>query len=257
MTSIHATAIVDSATKIGNNVEIGPYAIVGPGCELGDGVSLAAHAILERNVKLASGVKVGSGSIIGGDPQDLKYAGEETFVEIGANTVVREYATINRGTRESLRTTIGSGCFVMSYAHVAHDCHVGDNVILANMIQLAGHVTVGDRAIISAMSGVHQFVRIGTFAFVGGFTKVVKGVPPYVRADGNPCKLFGLNSVGLQRNGFTEQTRLLLKRAYRLFFESGLNTSQALEKARSKLEMCPEVANFVSFIEESDRGVHG
>jgi UDP-N-acetylglucosamine acyltransferase len=200
-------------------------------------------------------VRIGTGSIIGGDPQDLKYAGEETFVEIGDATVVRDYSTINRGTKESLRTSIGRNCFVMSYVHLAHDCHVGNGVILANMVQLAGHVAIGDNAIVSAMTGVHQFVRIGTYAFVGGFSKVVKDVPPYVRSDGNPAALFGLTSVGLKRNGFREELRAELKQAYKLFYSSGLNTSQARERARSELPPSPEVRTFIEFFDESQRGV--
>jgi UDP-N-acetylglucosamine acyltransferase len=255
MSRIHPSAIIDRSAELGQDVEVGPFAIIGPNCSIADGCVIAPHAVIERNARLGRGVKVGTGSIIGGDPQDLKFGGEETWVEIGDRTVVREYSTINRGTLQSLRTSIGEKCLVMSYVHLAHDCHVGDNVILANMVQLAGHVTIDDNAIVSAMTGVHQFVRIGPFAFVGGFSKVVKDVPPYVRTDGNPAKLFGLNKIGLERNGFPEEVRAELKRAYRLFFKSGLNVSQARVRAETELQPLPEVLTFLRFVSESQRGV--
>jgi len=255
MTLIHPTALISPDAILGDGVQIGAFAIIGEGCELGPGVVIAPRATLERNVKLAANVKIGSGSIIGGDPQDLKYRGEHTTVEIGENTTVREYTTINRGTMHSMKTVIGRNSFLMSYVHVAHDGHVGDGVILANGTQLAGHVTVEDKAIISGLSAVHQFVRIGKFSFVGGCSRVSQDVPPFIKAVGNPIKLYGLNSVGLERNGFPEETRRELKRAYRLLFRSELNLRQAVERARAELEMLPEVRDFLAFIEASQRGV--
>jgi UDP-N-acetylglucosamine acyltransferase len=255
MSTIHPTAIIDPSAKIGSGVEVGANVIIGPDCTIGDDCIISPRAVIERNVRLGSRVRIGIGSVIGGDPQDLKYGGEETWVEIGDNTVVREYSTINRGTSQSLRTTVGKNCFLMSYVHLAHDCHVGNNVILANMAQLAGHVQVDDNAIISAMSGLHQFVRVGTFAFVGGYSKVVKDVPPYVKSDGNPSSLYGLNSVGLKRNGFQDNVRAELKRAYNLFFNSALNVSQARQRADTELSMIPEVVTFLRFLDESQRGV--
>jgi UDP-N-acetylglucosamine acyltransferase len=251
---IHATAIVHDDARIGNDVEIGPFAIVGEGCTIGDGCVIAPRATLERNVTLAPHVKVGIGSVLGGDPQDLKYKNEETFVEIGEGTVIREFATINRGTSQSFKTTVGRGCFLMSYVHLAHDCHLGDGVIISNATQLAGHVTVEDRAIISGVSAVHQFVQIGKFSFVGGCSRVAKDVPPYVKAVGNPIKLYGLNKVGLERNGFPPEVIKELKRAYRLFFASNHNISQAKEQARNELQPLPEVLEFLAFFDRSDRG---
>ena len=252
---IHPTAIVSPDAQLGQDVEIGPGVIVGPNCEVGDRCVLAPRSILERNVKLAAAVKIGVGSVIGGDPQDLKFKGEETWVEIGEGTTVREYATINRGTSQSFKTSVGKGCFLMSYIHLAHDCHVGDGVIISNATQLAGHVTIGDKAIISGLTAVHQFVKIGQYSFVGGCSRVAKDVPPYTKAVGNPVKLYGLNSVGLQRNGFPEGVVRELKRAYRLFFRSELNVSQALEKARAELHDYPEVQEFLRFVDDSGRGV--
>lgn len=252
---IHPTAIVSADALIGTDVEIGPFAIIGEGCTIGDGCVIAPRATLERNVILGTNVKVGSGSILGGDPQDLKFNGEHTTVEVGDGTTIREYSTINRGTTQSYKTTIGKNCFIMSYVHLAHDCHVGDGAILVNSVQLAGHVTVGEKAIISGLSAAHQFVKIGKYAFVGGCSRISQDVPPFLKAVGNPIKLYGLNSVGLQRNNFPEEVVRELKRAYRLFFRSELNVTQARERVAADLEPYPEVLELLRFLEESGRGV--
>ena len=254
-TRVHATAIIDPSAQIGRDVEIGPWAIVGPHCEVGDGSRIGARATLERNVRIGQRVSVGSGAILGGDPQDLKFRGEETWVEIGDDTTIREYVTINRGTAHSVTTRVGRHCFLMSYVHLAHDCQLGDHIIISNGTQLAGHVQIEDRAIISGLCAVHQFVRVGRHSFIGGCSRVTQDVPPYVRAVGNPIKLFGLNSVGLQRSGFGEPVVRELKKAYRFCFRSDLNLSQGVEKARGELEQIPEVQHFLAFIEASQRGV--
>jgi UDP-N-acetylglucosamine acyltransferase len=251
---IHPTAIVSRDAELGANVSVGAFAIVGDGCVIGDDCTIAPHAVLERNVRLDKHVRVGVGSVLGGDPQDLKFKGEETTVEVGEGSVIREYSTINRGTSESLKTTVGRGCFLMSYVHLAHDCHIGDGVIISNATQLAGHVTVEEKAILSGVSAVHQFVLIGKYCFIGGCSRVAKDVPPYVKAVGNPVKLYGLNTVGLQRNGFAEDVVRELKRAYRLFFKSELNLAQARERAESELRPIPEVQEFLRFFERSERG---
>ena len=252
---IHPTAIVSEDAQIGADVEIGAFAIVGEGCTIGDGCILAPRAMLERNVILADNVKVGSGSILGGDPQDLKFGGEHTTVEVGEGTTIREYTTVNRGTTQSYKTTIGKHCFIMSYVHLAHDCHVGDGVILVNSVQLAGHVEVGEKAIIAGASAAHQFVKIGQYAFVGGCSRISQDVPPYVKAVGNPIKLYGLNSVGLQRNNFPEEVVRELKRAYKIFFRSELNLTQAKERAAGELTPYPEVQELLRFVEKTGRGV--
>jgi UDP-N-acetylglucosamine acyltransferase len=252
---IHPTAIVDPLADLGMGVTIGPHAIIGPRVTVGDRCRIGPRATLQQNVRLAEGVSVGDGSILGGDPQDLKYEGEETWVEVGADTIIREYSTINRATTATYKTTVGARCFIMTYVHLAHDCHVGDDVVIANATQCAGHVTIHDRAILSGLNAVHQFVTIGTFAFVGGGSRVNQDIPPYVKAVGNPMELYGLNSIGLQRAGFPGETIAALKRAYRLFFNSDLNLSQALERARSDLPSFPEVERFLTFVESSERGV--
>jgi UDP-N-acetylglucosamine acyltransferase len=252
--TIHSTAIVHPSAQIGDGVEVGPFAIVGPNCVVGAGSVIAARASLERNVTLGANVKVGVGTVLGGDPQDLKFKGEETVVEVGEGTTIREYSTINRGTSQSFKTTVGKGCFLMSYVHLAHDCHVGDGVIISNGTQLAGHVTIDEKAIVSGLVAVHQFATIGRFSFIGGCSRVAKDVPPYVKAVGSPIKLYGLNSVGLERNGFPEDVRRELKRAYRLFFKSELNLSQARERASAELHAFPEIQEFLAFFDRSDRG---
>ncbi len=252
---IHSTAIISPSAIIGERVEVGPFAIIGDGCEVGDDCQISPRATLERDVKLGKGVKVGVGSVLGGPPQDLKYAGEQTTVEIGDGTVIREYATINRGTSQSFKTTVGSRCLLMSYVHLAHDCHIGHGVILGNSVQLAGHVIIEDKATLSGLSGVHQFARIGRHAFIGGCSRVSKDIPPFLKAVGNPVKLYGLNSVGLQRSGFSDEVIRELKRAYRLFFRSEMNLTQAIQRAESELEIFPAVRELIRFVEGSGRGV--
>ena len=252
---IHSTAIVDRGAEIADDVEIGPWALVGPGCTVGAGSVVQARATLEENVRLGERVTVGIGSVLGGKPQDLKFKGEVTHVEVGDDTRIREYATINRGTSQSFKTTVGRHCFLMSYVHLAHDCHVGDHVIISNGTQLAGHVTIEDHATISGLCAIHQFTKIGRHAFIGGCSRVPKDIPPFVRAVGNPIRLYGLNSVGLLRRGFSEEVLAELKKAYRLFFRSELNVSQAIEQAARELKAFPEVKDLIAFVESSGRGV--
>jgi UDP-N-acetylglucosamine acyltransferase len=252
---IHPTAIIAPDADIAADVEIGAFAIVGEGCTLDTGCVIAPRATLERNVTLGRDVKVGICTVLGGAPQDLKYAGEETSVEIGDGTVVREYVTVNRGTAHSFKTTVGENCLLMSYVHVGHDCRIGNSVILSNVVQLAGHVTIEDKAIISGMSAVHQFTRIGRHSFIGGMSRVSKDIPPFLKAVGNPVKLYGLNTIGLQRSGMDEETIRELKRAYRLLFRSDLNVTQAIERAQTEIEPLPEVKELIRFVEASERGV--
>jgi UDP-N-acetylglucosamine acyltransferase len=252
---IHPTALISPDAEVASDVEVGAFAIIGDNCTVASGCIIAPRATLERNVLLAANVQVGMGTILGGPPQDLKFAGEETTVEIGEGTVIREYTTINRGTSQSFKTTVGRNCLLMSYVHLAHDCHVGNNVILSNVVQLAGHVTVEDRAIISGLSAVHQFVRIGRQSFIGGCSRVSKDIPPFLKAVGNPVRLYGLNTVGLQRGGMDEATIRELKRAYRLLFRSDLNVTQAIEQAQEEIEPLAEVRELIRFVEASERGV--
>lgn len=252
---IHPTAIIDKKAEIASDAEIGPWAIVGPGCVVGSGSKLEPRSTLEENVTLGRNVTIGIGSVLGGKPQDLKFKGEVTTVEIGDNTVIREYVTINRGTSQSFKTTVGANCFFMSYVHLAHDCHIGNNVIMSNSCQMAGHVTVEEYVILSGLVAVHQFAKIGRHAFIGGMARVSKDVPPFVKASGNPIQLYGLNSVGLQRRGVSEEVIAELKKAYRLLFRSELNVSQAVEAAKADLKPFEEVQALIAFVENSGRGV--
>jgi UDP-N-acetylglucosamine acyltransferase len=252
---IHSTAVIDSSAEIADDVTIGPYTVIGPNVRIGTGTVVGPHVYILRDTILGSGCAVHHGAALGGDPQDLKYNGEPAELIIGDQTVVREFVTLNRGTSAHGRTEIGSNCLLMAYAHVAHDCVIGNHVILANSVNMGGHVTIDDNVIVGGLTAVHQFVRIGKHAFVGGSAAVMKDVPPYVKAAGNPLKLYGLNSVGLQRRGFSEATRMTLKRAYRMIFSSSLNISQALEQVQRELDVTPEIQEFLSFIEASERGV--
>jgi len=252
---VHPTAQVDRSAELGPGVSVGPGAIIGPNVTVGANTRVEARAILERNVRLAAGCRVGVGSILGGDPQDLKYRGEETWVEIGPDTTIREYSTINRGTTHSGRTSVGARCFIMTYVHVAHDCHIGDGVTLANGVQMAGHVEVEERAIVSGLVPIHQFVRIGTLSMIGGGSRVNQDIPPYTRAVGNPTRLVGINSIGLERAGMSPETRAAIKRAYRLLFNAGLPRTEGIVRVRGELLGVPEVERLIEFVERSRRGV--
>jgi UDP-N-acetylglucosamine acyltransferase len=253
--NVHPTALVDPTAELAEGVRVGPYTIIGPRVSIGGGSEIGSHVLIEKDTTLGLECKIHNGAVLGTDPQDLKYAGESTRLLVGDRTVIREYATLNRGTTALGFTSVGSDCLLMAYTHVAHDCQLGDHVILSNAVNMGGHVTIGDWAIIGGVTPIHQFVRIGCHAFVGGASRVAKDIPPYVKAAGSPVQLYGLNSVGLQRRGFSEDVRRELKRAYRLFFASSYNTSQALARAREELRAIPEIEVFLSFFEESERGV--
>ncbi len=254
-TQVHPTAIIDDAAELGEGVVVGPYSIVGPGVTVGARTRIASHALIERDTAVGEDCVISHGAVLGTDPQDLKYRGESTRLVVGDRTVIREYATLNRGTSALGYTRVGSDCMLMSYVHVAHDCQLGDHVILSNAVNMAGHVTIGDWAIVGGMTPIHQFVRIGAHSFIGGQSRISKDIPPFVKAEGIPVQLYGLNSVGLQRRGISEETRRELKRAYRLFFASNHNVAQALARAREELRAIPEVEVFLEFFEKSERGV--
>lgn len=252
---VHPTAIIHDDARLAADVSVGPGSIIGPGVVVGAGTTIASHVLIERSTTIGEDCSIHHGAVLGTDPQDLKFEGEDTPLIIGDRTVIREYATLNRGTRAAGHTVVGSDCLIMAYAHVAHDCIIGDNVILSNAVNMGGHVEIGDWAIVGGVTAIHQFVRIGAHAFVGGASRVPKDVAPYVRCAGNPLKMAGLNSVGLRRRGFDEETRRALKQLYRMFFLSDMNVSQALARAREELDGRPEIDLFLTFIEESERGL--
>ena len=255
--SIHDTAIVDRDAELGPGVQVGPFAIVGPGVQIGANSRIGPRVLIERDTTVGDGCRIANGAVLGTDPQDLKYEGERTYLRIGDRTVIREFATLNRGTAASGRTTVGSDCLLMAYCHIAHDCELGNHVIISNATNMAGHVSIEDWAIVSGLVAIHQFVRIGAHAFVGGASRINRDVPPFCKATGNPSpKLYGLNSVGLDRRGFSSEVRRRLKRTYRTLFQSEWNLSQALRKVDEEPElMCPEVGYFLDFIRTSKRGI--
>jgi len=252
---VHPTAIVDPLAQLGKGVSVGPWSIIGPGVKIGEGTQIRSHVLIEENTTLGVDCQIHKGAVLGTDPQDLKYHGEETFLEVGDRTIIREYATLNRGTSATGRTVVGDDCLLMTYSHVAHDCQLGNNVVLSNSVNMAGHVIIEDWCIIGGLTAIHQFVRIGAHAFVGGASRTSQDVPPYTKAAGSPMKLYGLNSVGLDRRGFSPEVRKALKRAYRIIFQSNLTLSRALDQAEAECEKLPEVGHFISFIRGSERGV--
>lgn len=255
MSDIHSTAIVSSYAKIGEDVTIGPFTIVEENVEIGDGSQIGSSVQLGSGARLGKNVKVFHGAVIGTVPQDLKFGGEDTTAEIGDNTTVREYATVNRGTDYSFRTRVGKNCLLMAYSHVAHDCIIGDNVIMANSVNLAGHIEVDEYAILGGVLPVHQFVKIGAHAMIGGGFRVQQDIVPYAMAGGYPLKIVGLNSLGLKRRGFSKETITKLDQCYKLLFRSGLNTTQAVERIKGEIEPVKEVQVVLDFLERSDRGI--
>lgn len=253
---IHETAIVSPQAKIGENCHIGAFSIVGENVVLGDGVRLESHVVVEGQTSIGDETHVFPFVSIGLAPQDLKYKGEPTATEIGRRNHIREFVTIHRGTAGGGGITrIGDGNLLMAQAHVAHDCQIGSEVIMANAATLAGHVEIADRANVGAYSGVHQFCRVGLEAFIGGYSVVVKDAPPFAVIQGNHAKCYGLNRVGMKRRGYSKETIEKLHRAYHLLLSAKLNTTQALEKIKAEIAGSKEVDLLVEFIETSKRGV--
>lgn len=253
---IHETAIVAAGAQIGDECHIGPFSIVGDGVVLGDGVRLDSHVVVDGSTTIGEKTHVYPFVSIGLAPQDLKYGGEATATEIGKRNQIREFVTIHRGTSGGGGLTkIGDDNLFMAQAHVAHDCQIGSEVIMANAATLAGHVEIADRANVGAYSGVHQFCRVGFEAFVGGYSVVVKDAPPFAIIQGNHAKCYGLNRVGMKRRGYPKATIEKLHRAYHLLLSAKLNTTQALEKIKDEITGCEEVDMLVKFYESTKRGV--
>ena len=253
---IHQTAIIDKKADLDSTVSIGPYSIVREHVTIGPGTVVGSHVTVDRYTDIGKDCHIFDHASVGAAPQALKYKGEKTRLKVGNRTVIREFATLNRGTAFGGGITdVGEDNFLMAYTHVAHDCKTGKGVIMANNATLAGHITCDDYATIGGLVAVHQFVRIGAFAYVGGKSAVVKDVPPYVIAAGDRAKLHGLNKVGLKRHGFSKDTLLALKRAYRIFFRIGLTLNEAIERVGAEIEPNPEVMALIDFIKESRRGI--
>jgi UDP-N-acetylglucosamine acyltransferase len=255
--NIHPTATIHPKAELGDGVGVGPYAVIGEHVCLGDGTSVGPHAVIDGWTTLGKGCDIGVGAVLGGAPQDLKYHGQRSFLRIGDHTCIREYVTIHRSAEEDGATIVGSHDFLMAYTHVAHDCRLGDSVIMVNYAGLSGYVEVEDRAFISGHTAVHQFVRIGYLAMVSGASRVVKDIPPFMIAEGNPTRIRGLNVVGMRRLGFAPTVRAEIRRAYRLLYRSGLNISQALERMRQEGLTGSEVQRLMTFVEAAKRGICG
>ena len=255
MPTIDPTARIASGAEIGEDAVIGPWCQVGPRAKIGARTKLDSMVLVDGDTEIGDECHLHHGAVVGSAPQDLKYRGAPSRVRVGARTVLREYSTVNRATEEGEETIVGSDNLIMAYAHVAHNCILGDHVILANSVNLAGHIEIGDWAIIGGVTPVHQFVKIGCHSIIGGGSRVPVDIAPYVKAAGNPLKVFGLNSVGMERRGFSEDAREALKRVYRIFFRSTLLTEAAIEKIREEVPDLPEVRTFIEFVQKSERGL--
>jgi len=254
--SIHPTAIVHANARIAEGVEIGPYSVIGEHVTIGKDTKICSHVLIEGWTTIGERNHIFSFSSIGTPPQDIGYRNEETYLTIGDDNVIRECATVHRATtKEDRKTVIGNGNFLMAYSHVAHDCKLGNHIIMANSVALGGHIVIGDHAILGGIVAVHQFVRIGPYAIIGGQSGVSLDIPPYVSAAGNRAQLYGLNLVGLKRKGFSDQTIATLKKAYKIIFRSGLTQEEAIRKATDEFPQCQEVDTLVAFIRNSKRGI--
>ncbi len=254
--SIHHLAVVHENARIGEDVTIGPFAVIGEHAVIGDSCEIGPHVVIDGHTEIGEQCKFYPGASIGSPPQDLKYQGEETRLVIGSHNIFREYVTVNTGTVGGGGVTrFGSHGLMMAYSHVAHDCHIGDHAILANCAALSGHVTIEDYAIVGGLSAIHQFARLGAHCILGGCSGVSQDIPPYMMASGTPGKVYGLNSVGLKRHNFSEESMKSLKKAYRILFRSKLNMKNALERVKAEIQECPEVDYLVEFIKGSERGV--
>lgn len=253
---IDSRAIVDPKAELAGDVEVGPYSIIGPGVEIGPGTVIGPHVVIRGPTRIGAGNRIYQFSSIGDAPQDKKYAGEPTRLEIGDNNTIREFCTLNRGTTQDAGVTrVGSGNWIMAYVHIAHDCQVGDHIIMANCVTLAGHVHVGDWAILGGFSKVHQFCRIGAHSFCGMDTGLNRDLPPYVVATGMPARPAGINSEGLRRRGYTAEQIRNIKHAYKLLYRSGLKLEQAAEQIRERAAGQTELAPLVDFLAASERSI--
>ncbi len=253
--NIDKNAVVDKKAELADNVTVGPLAVIEGDTAIDSGTTVDSHAIISSGTRIGKNCRIFPGAVIGKVPQDLKFENEYTTVHIGDNTTIREYVTINRATKDRLKTDVGSDCLIMAYVHIAHDCAIGNNVIIANAVNMAGHVSIDDWAIIGGMVPIHQFVRIGKHAFVGGGFRCDRDIPPYVLAAGQPMIYKGLNSVGLRRRSFSKELRNNIKNVYKTIYQSNLNVSQGLEELNLKESDIPELQEIYRFYSESERGV--
>ena len=253
--SIHPSAIISPKAKIADNVSVGPFSIINGNASIGADTKIGAHCVIEGNTTIGKNCEIFTGAVVGSRPQDLKFKGENVFLEIGDNNVIREYCTLNPGTAEGAKTIIGNDNLLMAYSHVAHDCRVGNGCVLANNSTLAGHVIIEDKAVIGGIVAIHQFVRIGMLSIIGGCSKVVQDIPPFSTCDGHPARIYGLNLVGLRRKGISREAIKKIDQAFKLIFNSGLSAKHALEKVEKEMEKTQEIDYLINFVKNSERGL--
>ncbi|MEO8720727.1 MAG: acyl-ACP--UDP-N-acetylglucosamine O-acyltransferase [Ginsengibacter sp.] len=252
---ISPLAHIHPDAQLGKDVTVDAFAVIENEVSIGDGTHVMSHAVIMRKVIIGKACRIFPGAVIGAIPQDLKFNGEETVVQIGDNTTIRECVTINRGTKDKWKTVVGDDCLLMAYSHIAHDCLLGNHVIIANSVQLAGHVEIGDHAIIGGMAAAIQFSKIGAHTYIAGGTEVIKDVPPYIKAGRSPLSYVGVNSVGLQRRGFTSEKINSISEIYRNIYLRGLNITQATQIIEKELPESEEKTEILQFIKDSKRGI--
>jgi len=253
--TIHNTAVISPSAKISKGVKIGPWSVIGSNVKVGENTEIASNVVIDGWTTIGKNNKISPGAVIGTVPQDVKYDGARTYVKIGNGNIIREYVTINRATEPETATIVGDNNFFMAYTHVAHNCKVGNNVTMVNFSGLSGHSVLEDGCVLAGMVGIHQGVSVGRLAMVGGLSKVVKDIPPFARADGHPTRIYGLNTIGLTRNNIPVPVIEKLKKAYKILFRFGMNTSQAIKKIEEEIPLIAEIQYLINFIRTSDRGI--
>ncbi|RKY32799.1 MAG: acyl-[acyl-carrier-protein]--UDP-N-acetylglucosamine O-acyltransferase [Candidatus Omnitrophota bacterium] len=252
---IHPTAIISKNAKIAGHCQIGPYTVIGDAVTVGEACQIGPYCVIEGNTTIGKNCKIFTGAVLGSSPQDLKYKDEKSFLKIGDGNVIREYCTFNPGTEEGSVTKIGNDNLFMAYSHIAHDCFVGSNCIIANNGTLAGHVSIEDKAVVGGLVAIHQFVRVGTLSIIGGCSKVVQDIPPFSTCDGHPARVYGLNLIGLKRQGTARESIKQLHRAFNILFHAGLSKKNSLEKIEKEMKPSQEVSYLINFVRKSERGV--
>jgi len=252
---IHPAALVSKKAKLDTGVAIGPYAVIGDGVSIGANTKIGAHCVIEGDTTIGSACEIFSSAVVGSRPQDLKFKGEKVYLEIGDNNIIREFCTLNPGTGDGGKTTVGNDNLLMAYSHIAHDCVIGSGCVIANGGTLAGHVTIEDKAVIGGLVAIHQFVRVGLLSIIGGCSKVVQDVPPYSTCDGHPTRVYGLNLIGLRRQKTSKESIKILNQAFKLLFNSGLSVKHAVEKIEKEISPCQELSYLINFAKSSERGL--
>ena len=253
--TIHSNSEINSSAELGKDVRVGPFSTIGPGVRIGDRTKIGPNVHIEAKAVIGADCQIFHGASIGGDPQIAGAHNILSSVEIGDKTTVREFVTIHRSANENEKTTVGTGCLLMAYAHIAHDCALGDDVVLVNATSLSGHIVVEERAFISGMIGAHQFVRFGKLSMTGGMSRIVKDILPFSTVEGNPARLIGTNAIGLKRAGIAPVVRGGLKKAISFIMHDELNTAQAIKKIEEEIEISDEIRYLINFVNQSDRGI--